>query len=156
MRKLVELVRTVKKDSVLIGDFNLPEVDWQTGETGRRSRDFVDAVDDDLLTQLVDFPTHIKGNCLDLVLTNIPERVVEIMDTGRLGSSDHVMLTLLVQVGQIPQPTKRVLNWRRADWEGMRKDMRRIGWKVELSGLTVDRMWSVLKRKVEQTVKKMY
>ncbi len=77
INKLIELVKTVEKDSVLIGDFNLPEVDWETGETTGRSRDLVEALDDQLLVQMVDFPTHIKGNVLDLVLTNIPERVTE-------------------------------------------------------------------------------
>ncbi len=101
MTKLIELVKTVGKESVLIGDFNLPEVDWEMGETTRRSRDLVEALDDQLLVQMVDFPTHIKGNVLDLVLTNIPERVIEITDNGRLGSSDHVLLMVSVQVDKV-------------------------------------------------------
>jgi hypothetical protein len=36
----------------------------------------------------------------------------------------------------------------------MRADMRGVNWKRELNGLTLDRMWAVLKRKVEATVKK--
>jgi len=114
----------------------------------------MEAVDDQLLVQLVDFPTHIKGNCLDLIITNIPERVTEVYDAGRLGSSDHVMISMLVQVGQVPQTTKRVKNWRKADWDGMRSDMKRVDWKRELNGLTVDRMWAVLKRKVGAAVRK--
>jgi hypothetical protein len=57
---------------------------------------------------MVDFPTHIKGNVLDLVITNIPERVMEIIDNGRLCSSDHVMLMISVQVGKVQQPAKKV------------------------------------------------
>jgi hypothetical protein len=93
------------------------------GETTRRSKDLLEALDDQFLEQMVDFPTHIKGNCLDLVLTNIPERVAEITEAGRLGSSDHVMLSLLVQIGHITQPIKRVQNWRKANWDGMRADI---------------------------------
>ncbi len=40
-----------------------------------RAREFMEATDDALLVQMVEFPTHVKGNCLDLVLTNIPERI---------------------------------------------------------------------------------
>jgi hypothetical protein len=120
MTKLIELVKTVGKESVLIGDFNLPEVDWETGETTRRSRDLVEALDDQLLVQMVDFPTHIKGNVLDLVLRNIPERVIEITDNGRLGSSDHVMLMVSVQVGKVQQ------NWRKVDWDKIRADTRGV------------------------------
>ncbi len=49
---------------------------------------------------------------------------------------------------------KKVKNWRKADWDKIRADMRGVNWKRELHGLTVDRMWTVLKRKVEATVKK--
>ncbi len=48
MTKLLELVKTVGKESVLIGDLNLPEVDWETGKATRRSRDLVEALDDQL------------------------------------------------------------------------------------------------------------
>ncbi len=154
MTKLIELVKTVGKESVLIGDFNLPEVDWEMGETTRRSRDLVEALDNQLLVQMVDFPTHIKGKVLDLFLTNIPERVIEITDNGRLVSSDHVMLMVSIQVGKVQQPAKKVKNWRKADWDKIRTDMSGVNWKRELHGLTVDRMWTVLKRKVEATVKK--
>ena len=29
------------------------------------------------LIQLVDFPTHFKGNTLDLVITNCPDKVIQ-------------------------------------------------------------------------------
>jgi hypothetical protein len=64
------------------------------------------------------------------------------------------MLMVSVQVGRVKQPAKKVKNWRKADWDKMREDMRGMDWKRELHGLTVDPMWTVLKRKVEATVKK--
>ncbi len=47
------------------------------------------------LQQLVDFPTHTKGNTLDLLLTNCPDKVIEVSDSGRLGRSDHCMLKVV-------------------------------------------------------------
>jgi hypothetical protein len=38
-------------------------------------RKVVEAVHDKLMEQMVAFDTHIKGNTLDLVFTNIPNRV---------------------------------------------------------------------------------
>ena len=55
MAALTELVRSVKKDSVLIGDFNLPDINWDTGEASARTREFKEAVDDALMEQMVDF-----------------------------------------------------------------------------------------------------
>ena len=49
--------------------------------------------------QLVKFPTHLKGNILDLVLTNIPERVTEVEDVGMLGTSDHIAMLTKVNTG---------------------------------------------------------
>jgi hypothetical protein len=42
---------------------------------------------------MVPFPTHLRENTLDLVLTDIPERVTDVQDEGRLGNSDHVIVT---------------------------------------------------------------
>jgi hypothetical protein len=61
---------------------------------------------------------------LDLVLTNIPERVEEVREGGRLGQSDHEMLLVSVSVGGREVEEKEVRNWRRADWDEMRKGMR--------------------------------
>ncbi len=68
------------------------------------------ALDDQLLVQMVEFSTHNRGNILDLVLTNIPERVIVFTDNSRLGRSDHVMLMVSVQVGKVQQPAKKVKN----------------------------------------------
>ena len=76
MAALTELVRSVKRDSVLIGDFNLPDINWDTGEASARTREFKEAVDDAHMEQMVNFQTQVRGNMLDLVLTNIPERVI--------------------------------------------------------------------------------
>jgi hypothetical protein len=70
----------------------------------------VKALDDQLLVQMVEFSTHNRGNILDLVLTNIPERVIVFTDNSRLGRSDHVMLMVSVQVGKVQQPAKKVKN----------------------------------------------
>ena len=51
------------------------------------------------MQQMVDFPTQVKGNILDLVITNIPERIEEIYEMGRLGKSDHVMIVTKISVG---------------------------------------------------------
>ena len=41
IEKLTSLVRSTRGATLLIGDFNLPEADWEGGRTGARSRDFM-------------------------------------------------------------------------------------------------------------------
>ena len=154
MAGLIDLMKSVRKNTIVIGDFNLPDINWSTGEAAKRSETFLEAVEDAMLVQLVEFPTHIKGNCLDLVLSNIPERVTEVSGAGRLGSSDHEMLEILVQTGTYREVKKTVKNWRRADWNKMREEIGAVDWHTELRGLTADRMWEKFKKKISKTVKK--
>jgi len=74
----------------------------------------------------IDFPTHMKGNILDLILTNCADKVIEISDTGRLGKSDHCMLKMTLDfqpTSQARQETR--YNWSKADYEKMQEDMNR-------------------------------
>jgi hypothetical protein len=61
------------------------------------------------LEHFVDFPTQVRGNSLDLILTNIPEIVVEVKDVGRLGRNDHVMI-IDINVKEV-KTTESVPNW---------------------------------------------
>jgi nitrous oxidase accessory protein NosD len=104
MTKLAELIRTADRNTLFIGDFNLPGIDWTTGHGRGAERLIVEAAHDMFCTQMVDFSTHIKGNTLDLVLTTIPERIVEIREEGRMGNSDHSSIAIEVRVGTDPPP----------------------------------------------------
>ena len=57
---LFEALRKVNKNSILIGDFNLRNIDWETVHgTDQKSQLFLESIEDAQLTQLVNFPTHI-------------------------------------------------------------------------------------------------
>ena len=61
---------------MLLGDFNLPDIDWNTlSGTSVISNQFCDFVFDTGLCQLINEPTHVHGNILDLLLTNIEENI---------------------------------------------------------------------------------
>jgi ABC-type transporter Mla MlaB component len=150
--ELVGLVRGGEKNTVFIGNFNLPGINWDTGEAPARYREFVEAVEEAGMVQMVDFATQIKGNCLVLVITNMPERVTEVAEVGRLGNSDHEMIFVKIETGRYEEANKRVRNWGRADWEGMRKEMRLTDWNGELADMTANDMWEKLKRKVKAAI----
>ena len=63
----------------VVGDFNLPDIDWDTlSAVSHSSEIFCDFVVNINLTQLIDKPTHVKGNILDLIVTNTSHRIQEI------------------------------------------------------------------------------
>jgi hypothetical protein len=69
--ELTEMVKKAEKRSVIIGDFNLPEIHWEEGTARGRTAGLLEAVKDSFMQQLVNFPTQVKGNTLDLILTNV-------------------------------------------------------------------------------------
>ena len=134
--ELCDLVKQAGKNSIFFGDFNLPGIDWRGGTATGRAAEFMEAVDDALMEQMVEFATQVSGNTLDLVITNAPERITEVSEEGRLGSSDHTMIKVKISQTRQQETTKEIRNWRRADWSAMRKDMSRVKWKTELQGST--------------------
>ena len=79
-------------DIIIIGDFNLPDIYWGSlSTTSPASRAFCDFVFDNSLTQLIDQPTHIKGNILDIILSNSNDLVtnLSIASDNSCISSDH-------------------------------------------------------------------
>ena len=65
---------------ILLGDFNLPEIDWLNTRALRQSNVytlFMDIVQDNVLTQLVKEPTR-ESNILDLVLTTSPDSITDL------------------------------------------------------------------------------
>ena len=103
--ELFQLLSTLESStvgrSILIGDFNFPNINWDsctaagsnTGTT--QSHKFLSSVQKNFLTQHVLFPTRIRGiqtpHILDLVLTY--ENVIDqINSLSPLGKSDHCIL----------------------------------------------------------------
>jgi Endonuclease-reverse transcriptase len=155
MTKLAELISQAGKNSILIGDFNLPGVCWETGTCKANERVVVDAIEDKLMVQMVDFATHIRGNILDLVVTNIPERVLEIREEGRLGKSDHSLINIEINVTAAqPKPEEEYrLDWKNADWEKMDHCLREQEWRNEIRQADTVRGWELFKQKIDQVTK---
>jgi hypothetical protein len=150
---LAGLLRRADKNCFLVGDFNVP--DWANGAAGRRSRELLEAANDRLLEQLVAFPTHIRGNTLDLVLTDMPERVSDVRDEGRLGSSDHVTVMSRIVIKPEQRPDQRPLpDWNRAVLTSIRCALRRDNWDEKLRGLTTDEALDQLRNRLHGLIEK--
>ena len=152
---LAELIRTCDKKSVIIGDFNFPDMNWEAGTASARTRIVAEAVEERNMEQLVTFPTHVKGNILDLLLTTIPERIQGLEDAGRLGKSDHIMLDVKISVGpeEKRDPGEKP-DWRKADWEGMKESLWSRSLEPQMRGMGAEQAWSVLKEKINAAVEK--
>ena len=127
--KLSELLKEANKNSLFVGDFNLPGIDWVNGVANGGDEGFVQALHENLFSQLVEFPTHTKGNCLDLIVSNIPERIGNISEVGRLGKSDHCIIQFELAVShKIVKEKIKTKNWKRADWDRINIELEATVW----------------------------
>ena len=154
LTKLADLVSGAEKNCVIIGDFNLPNIDWERGVATGPGKELLEAVEDKLMSQLVEFSTQIKGNILDLVLTNMPERISEVREEGRLGKSDHCMIVTEISVGKSSRDNLLPsLDWRRADWDGMKAELSGA-WRREVMLEDGDMAWRMMKARVEDLIRR--
>ncbi|XP_032060951.1 olfactory receptor 14A16-like [Aythya fuligula] len=81
---------------VLMGDFNHPGICWED-HTARheQSRRFLQCIDDNFMTQVVEKPTR-RCVLLDLVVTNEKELVEDVRVGGSPGCSDHNVVELRI------------------------------------------------------------
>jgi hypothetical protein len=106
------------------GDFQHPRD--RLGE-GTRRRSVADILEAANYYMIVKFTTQIKGNRLELVITNVLERMLDVKRQG-----DLVVVTIIIvtkmsiseEEKKDPAPDKR-----RPDWDGMREEQTGTGWE---------------------------
>ena len=152
---LCSLVSTMPVNSLLIGDINLPNIDWNTGRGSTSAKKLYDAVTTGGLEQLVRSPTHNKGNILDLIITNMADKVLNVTLDAPIGKSDHCTIKLELDIKkQRGSDTRKIPNWTKADIPGLKSYLRNVDWRGELEDKNVEDSWSVFKRELEAATKK--
>ena len=116
----------------VVGDFNLPEVNWSDGQSSTQiGKHFVDLFNDLGLVQMITQPTHEKGKVLDLLFTNLVGAVDRIVVMGKndICSSDHYGISFKIKMNFRKKVNKRkMFNYKRADWEGLNRDLKSERW----------------------------
>ena len=148
---LAKWVKEMHGQNVLIGDFNFPDIDWSTGSAGGKGREFYDATAEVFLQQYVQEATHRSGNILDLVLCDQEEMISEVKGEGRLGKSDHDIISFTLRVRSNKLASQRMtMNFRKANFEEMRKRMREMDWRNILREKDVNEMWISIRGCIER------
>ena len=111
---------------IIVGDFNLPEIDWITNslKSNRNCsmhRSFLDFIACNNLMQKVTNPTHDKGNTLDLVVTNLSTTDLNIESS----CSDHFMIVFNVIADNVIKRTKS-LTKAKPFWQFNKADLAHI------------------------------
>ena len=119
INELCKLFRNSGDNSILIGDFNFPMINWDELTSDRSCENFLQCTMDNNFEQLVTFPTHVRGNVLDLIFTNRPENIINIESLGNLSNSDHSILSIDVIFNpKFNSSTELIEDWKNGDVEG--------------------------------------
>jgi hypothetical protein len=140
-------------NTVMIGDINMPGIQWEMELSDAKGRDLLETITEEGLEQLVSFPTHVKGNVLDLLITNCPDRIIKVADEGRLGKSDHCILNIEMEccIHQTLQESIKY-NWSKADVTKIKEDLEEPQWRERLGECRVEEGWTILTNRLAETI----
>ena len=135
---------------IVVGDFNFPRIDWENSHSDiSTDRIFLDMFFNLGMEQLIDKPTHIKGNILDLLLTDNSGLIsnLNVNKGWHITKSDHFPITFEVNLRAKAKPrAKRVIyNFKRANWDCINHDISHTNWEQILNYDDIESSWSHFK-----------
>ena len=143
--------------TLIMGDFNHPEIDWQQCSCDKSSNHpaskFLETIRDSFLYQHVTQATHFrscqKANVLDLILTNEEEMINELEYLAPLGKSHHVVLKFEMKC-YVPDSHNKNASYcyDKGDYSTMRRMFQDVDWDTELDGHPVEEMWGIIRNKL--------
>ncbi|XP_059809285.1 uncharacterized protein LOC132382840 [Hypanus sabinus] len=138
-----------KHKVVIVGDFNFPHVDWEAHSVkGLDGLEFVKCVQDSFLQQYIEVPTR-DGAVLDLLLGNAIGQLTDVCVGEHFRSSDHNSISFnIIMEKDRTGPRVEIFNWRKANFEGMRRDLERVDWVKLFYGKDVIEKWRSFKGEI--------
>ena len=136
--------------TVIMGDFNYKEIDWDNGTVhaldSHPASKLYDKINDLFLHQLITTPTRYRegetANLLDLVLTDSRDNVEDLSLLAPLGEKgDHCVIRFNLEFKNDPTRHGDKYNYYSADYESMREEFEDTNWETRLDGMTVHDAW---------------
>ena len=154
--KLLLRKKKVKK-FFLIGDFNLNKANWLLNtSTNSIEQAFLDEFVQAGLVQLINEPTHIKGNILDILLTNSEQFINDIIvsNSNGLCKSDHYSINFKINLKVNRKKTEKIkaFNYKRANWDLLNRDLSIVDWTSMIDTSNPDNAWMNFKDTLLQLV----
>ena len=162
--KLLNLLKNKtneKFDKIFItGDFNLPNINWQTGLSSNIYEiSFIESFNDAYLFQHIEKPTRYrqgqKSNILDLVFTRENSDIIDIEYLSPIGKSDHLTLKLITNIDKIAMEddTPPRFDFKRCNITDFRRLIKETDWAV-LHKLNVEECWNLIYSKLDEGMEK--
>ena len=138
--------------TIIIGDFNFPDIDWgRLAGFTRSSELFIDCLLNNFLNQVVCTATRFT-NILDLLLVNEDSLVNSVKTEENLGCSDHNIIRFNFNVASPQKLVKNeveVLDFRNGDFTKFESMLSCIDWESRLKNLNCYEMWDTFKSNLD-------
>ena len=137
------------KPAFVIGDFNLPNIDWNLhSTTGDQSHClFLDFCSSLSLFQCINYPTHEKGNILDLLLCNYSAKntLLNHFSTCPPFTTDHLLISAKISVGPHQNTNSRsnsFRNFKLGDYDKISTQITNSNWDFLSSTNSVQNIYN--------------
>ena len=146
---------------ITVGDFNLPDIDWEYCTTSTETSDinfeFIECLRDCFWHQHILEPTRARGDAnpsiLDLIMSNEEGMVSDILIQNPIGKSDHSTISFTFQGHSKSKSTNLKRDYNMADYKSM-KAMLNINWEELLKNKCVEEQWTLLSSKINKVIEK--
>ena len=128
-------------DCVILGDFNFPEIRWDDGIGMGGNAEFLDTIEDNFLTQLVEDPTR-GNNILDLVFVSDRNLIDNLAVGENIGESDHNIIRFdLITNSKKKENSTLMPNFNLANFDQIRSKLRLVNWEHEFVDADTNEKW---------------
>ena len=167
LSQLANVPTDCEKNVILLGDLNLPNVDWKNGIVIKPENstdkylnmqsEFLDLFVakgfswfiEDQITRVRMVNNTLQQSTLDQVFSNNEALIKNVEIKAPLGKSDHVGLLVELNVGvNLDFISSKHKNWYKVDSEFIEMHAENINWDYSSSSLTVESMWEELYKKM--------
>ena len=153
LQGIVNELGSTRKHFVLMGDCNYRYLSWPPLLHDHcnlvEASQFYHCIEDNFFTQHVDFCTR-RDAILDLVITDEPNMVYNMLDLGPFLGSDHNALSWQLEINtQVESPRRRIFDYNKGDIAALKCELNKIDWNVILHQLNAEESWNVFKAKIE-------
>ncbi|MCG8431354.1 MAG: hypothetical protein MJA29_09310, partial [Candidatus Omnitrophica bacterium] len=142
----------------IMGDFNFPQIKWNGKAVTSNDLEFVEALRDSFLAQMICEPTRYReyqeSNILDLFLTNEEDSVVHIDLLPPVGKSYHNVIKIITLPLTEPDQDgtlSETFNLNRGNYENMRRDISSQDWNC-LQAMDTNEAWTKIKETLMNTM----
>jgi len=139
---IINQIKTYSRfKSVILGDFNYPDINWKLNEAVGNSQIFVDVIEDCFLWQHIQMPTRGK-NILDLVLSTEQHMISEVEISCRISNSDHNIISFQMNCSISDNRDQNIkYRYDKANYEEISKEIEDVKWESEFKSLSVNEKW---------------